>query len=625
MALTDGKAEGKRQKDYRLRILLSAFLLLPSLILFLAISLHQLDLPGLYYDEGFDLTPMLNVMHSEPAELLRGVGMTLFGHTYPVMRMDYMGSLNGYLTLPFMAALGPGYLAPRLEPLVFSTITLILAWVLARRWFGDKVAAITALLLAVNPSFIWFTRQGITVTSVMTVFALGSWIVLDLWRLRIGDGRRRGADAATGDGDPTPVPRRAAPSSVLMLLAGLLLGLGLWAKIVFMWWLALTAVAGAVWLIGQIGDGRREMRDGRRFFVVRRPSAVVIPVLCLGAGFVIGAAPFIYYNLSGLAQGQPPATFNLLFRALLNPTEYAVNNSNFWANLDKRFQDFAVFLNGSYFWYLANVPYGNIYAVPTFIGSVILGALLVWPRVRERRKWLAVLLCVAVYLPMSSFTVSDLWATHFFVLLPLPQMLVACAAVWLGEWLGEWIVARVTRLLSRSSSRRGALLPAWVSTVMSFALAAAMLAPTFSRDIWVNEQYHAALAQTGGTGRFSDAVYKLADHLVTEKVAEPIALDWGISQQIRVLTGDQVRPREVFGFTPEPTDEFRQQIRDLLQDSNRQYVVLWAGDANFPGFAVYNRRNEFTQIANAMGKQVVETFIAHERSGLPVYVILQAK
>ena len=405
------------------------------------------------------------------------------------------------------------------------------------------------------------------------------------------------------------------------MLAGLLLGLGLWAKIVFVWWLVLTGVVGGVWLLGQWqlrsrNDGRRTTDD--RFPVIRRPSSVVISALFLLLGFLLGAAPFIYYNLAGLAQGQPPATFNLLFRALLNPTQYAVSNSNFWANLDKRFQDFAVFLNGSYFWYLANVPYGNVLAVPTFVAGIVAGAALVWPRVRQRRKWLAVLLCIIVYLPMSSFTVSDLWATHFFLLLPLPQMLVACAAVWLGE-------AAVSGLMRLIGRKRPLNAPAWLHPIASFGIAALLLAPTFSRDLWVNAQYHAALAQTGGAGRFSDAVYKLAAQLDEAHVAEPIALDWGISQQLRVLTGDRVRPREVFGFTPEPTDEFRQQVRDLLQDPDRQYVVLWAGDANFAGFAVYNRRAEFTHIANAMGKQVVETFIAHERSGLPVYVILQVK
>ena len=378
------------------------------------------------------------------------------------------------------------------------------------------------------------------------------------------------------------------------------MGLGLWAKIVFLWWIALTIIVSFVWLI---------TRKQRLTHLLISSSPHLLFLLI---GFVTGAAPFMYYNLAGLAQGQPPATFNLLFRALLNPTDYAIQNSNFFANLDKRFQDFAVFLNGSYFWYLANVPYGNIFAVPTFLVSVVVGSMLAIQR-REWRKWLALLLCIALYLPMSSFTVSDLWATHFFVLLPLPQMVVACAAVWLAQTIGYWLLARLPRPIANSQ---------WPIPALLVCLT---LVPTFSRDIWVNQSYHAALTKGGGSGRFSDAVYTLADQLNQANVAEPIALDWGISQQLRVLTGDKVRPREIFGFTPEPTDEFRQQVRDLLRDPSRQYIVLWGGDDKWKGFAVYNRRDEFTRIATEMGKQVTETFIAYERSGLPVYIILKAQ
>jgi hypothetical protein len=79
-----------------------------------------------------------------------------------------------------------------------------------------------------------------------------------------------------------------------------------------------------------------------------------------------------------------------------------------------------------------------------------------------------------------------------------------------------------------------------------------------------------------------------------------------------------VRPLEVFGYTPEPDDAFRERIRGMLGE-HRQYIVLW------DRFAVYNRRSEFTRLANTAGKQVNEVFIAHERSGLPVYVVLQVK
>ncbi len=146
-----------------------------------------------------------------------------------------------------------------------------------------------------------------------------------------------------------------------------------------------------------------------------------------------------------------------------------------------------------------------------------------------------------------------------------------------------------------------------------------MLVLPASRDLWVSRQHHATLAETGGSGRFSDAVYKLAAHFDAQGVAEPIALDWGIERNVRVLTADRVRPVEVFGFTPQPDAAFEQRARELLADLSRQYVVLW------DRFAVYNRRSAFTQIAQQMGLEIVETFIAHERSGLPVYVVLQAQ
>jgi hypothetical protein len=76
---------------------------------------------------------------------------------------------------------------------------------------------------------------------------------------------------------------------------------------------------------------------------------------------------------------------------------------------------------------------------------------------------------------------------------------------------------------------------------------------------------------------------------------------------------------EIFGFSAQADDAFRQSAREMLRDPDRQYIVLW------DRFAVYNRRQDFTEIANQMGRQVVETFIAHERSGLPVYVVLKAK
>lgn len=576
--------------------LLSLLLLAGAVALFLAQALHQLHLPGLYYDEALDLAPMLQVMHGETPPLLRGIGVWIGDRAYPLMLMDYMGSLNGYLTLPFMAALGSGVAAARLQPILFSALTIVLAYRLAYVWFGRAPALLTALLLAINPSFIWFSRQGISVTSVMTVFSLASLLVL----------QRR---LETGDWGLQEHSKSLIPN-LQSLCAGLLLGLGLWAKLIFLWWIVAVAVITLVWLLtaparrGNTGASYAVEVRARGLFILR-----LLPMTALG--FAIGAAPLIYYNLIDLLR-QPfdvnnAYTLGLLLRALTQPTEYGVNNLDVLANLGKALADFDVFVDGSYFWY-NGVPFSNVYAVPAFIISAAAGSALAFGR-REWRKWLALLAVIGVTVFISSFTVSGLWATHLFILLPFPQMVVAVAAVWLCQWLRRVLAPR------HAVSRLSGIL----RNVAPVLLCAALLALPVSREVWVSQQHHAKLAETGGSGRFSDAVYALAEHLDAQKIAAPIALDWGIEKTVRVLTADRVRPEEIFGFNPEPDETFMRRCRELLTDPEQHYIVLW------DRFAVYNRREAFTRIAQEMGLQVTETFIAHERSGLPVYVMLQAK
>jgi len=559
--------------------------------LFLILSLHQLRLPGFYYDEALDLVPMLYVMRGEQPELLRSIG---FGR-FPVMLLDYMGSLGGYIIIPFMALFGPGYEAARLQPIFFSAITIVLAWLLARRWFGFGVAAVTALLLAVNPSFIWFSRQGISVTSVMTVFSLSSLLLLDVVVVRASAYEPR------------------TKTLLLAFCAGVLVGLGLWAKFLFFRWIVVLVVIGIVFLLTRSREARRTQSQAAHV------RALVLPILVGLIGLLVGAAPLVYYNVVGLVRDGQPWTLSLLLTALTNPTQqFGVDNRNFLANLSKSIDDVRVFVDGSYFWY-NGVPFSNVFSVPVLLISAAVGSMLAVVRGRdqgdlplpqqtrrdEARRFFAVLAGIATLVVLGAFTVSGLWSTHQFIMLPLPQLVVACAVVWLAQGLGS----------KGPEVLRGGRL----RTLAPLLLCAILLALPFSRDLWVSEQHHATLATTGGSGRFSDAVYTLADWLDENGIGQPVALDWGIERNVRVLTGDRVRPVEIFGFTPEPDEAFRQRATEMLQDPNRSYIVLW------DRFAVYNRRQAFTEIANQMGRQVVETFIAHEKSGLPVYVVLQAR
>ncbi|GIV85646.1 MAG: hypothetical protein KatS3mg052_2653 [Candidatus Roseilinea sp.] len=583
--------------------------LVAAVVLFLAFSLRQLHLPGFYYDEALDLAPMLDVMQGRQPELLRGIGIGRF----PVMLLDYMGSLGGYLTLPFMGVFGPGYVAARAQPIFFSCVTIVLAWWLAHRWFGYGVAGLATLLLAVNPSFIWFSRQGISVTSVMTVFSIGSLLLLDAVI------RRESRESRIAHRGPSATRRGLSSASWLLALsAGALIGLGLWAKLLFLRWVIVLLVIGAVmWFT--------RSRAARRLQSQRECLAALAPALGWTAvGALLGASPLIYYNIVGLIRDGQAWTVTLLLDSLVRPTQqFGVNNLDFFHNIQKAVDDARVFVDGSYFWY-NGVPFGNVYAVPTLILSATVGGALAIIRGRglgdqppaqqgkrdASRLFFAVLASIATLVVLGAFTVSGLWSTHQFIMLPLPQWVVACAAVWLAEFVAGF-VTRGQRVTGTKRNRLVASLPP--------LLVGLLLALPFSRDVWVNEQHHATLARTGGTGRFSDAIYKLADWLDAHAVHQPVALDWGIEKNLRVLTADRVRPIEIFGFSEQADEGFRRRAAEMLQDPDRRYIVLWER------FAVYNRRKDFTEIANRMGRQVVETFIAHERSGLPVYVVLEAR
>src|SRR5690349_6455379 len=141
-----------------------------ALLLYGGLALHQLKLPGFYYDEALDLPPTLQLIHNQPVELMpHDPGLTLFGRTLPSMILDYLGAVNTYLLLPVFALVGASGVIVRLFEVAVGVVIVALSHRLARDWFGNGIAHVTALLLAVNPSFIFWSRMGISVTSVMAV------------------------------------------------------------------------------------------------------------------------------------------------------------------------------------------------------------------------------------------------------------------------------------------------------------------------------------------------------------------------------------------------------------------------------------------------------------------------
>ncbi len=142
---------------------------------------------------------------------------------------------------------------------------------------------------------------------------------------------------------------------------------------------------------------------------------------------------------------------------------------------------------------------------------------------------------LALAVAQSAFTVSDLFVTHFALLLPLIPLTAGLA-------VGEAAQRMHKRILG--------------GLVLALALAAAWLVT----DLLSTLDYHRVLTMSGGAGTHSDAINGLADYLDTAPYRAPVALDWGLDAPLRFLTAGRVQPVEVFGY--ERLDAADEGLRD---------------------------------------------------------------
>jgi hypothetical protein len=540
-----------------------------ALVAFLILSLYQLHLPGLHYDEAKEAgLNALQIARGLPVEAFRGVGVRIGGVLLPLMVQEYIGALNVYLALPFVAWLGPTAGALRLLPVLTGALTLALVYRLARAWGrpGRGVAAAAALLLAVNPSFVFWSRQGIFVTNLTALLFVASLLVARRWQQT----------------------RRPAALYALAFLWGL----GLWAKLLFVWAVGAMAAWGFVALLRDRGSkadaagiGSTQPQSGRA-----KPRQVLVAVVC----FLAGLAPLLVFNLR---------TGGTVASVLgnLNTSYYGVRNAAFVANLVERLRQLVTLLRGDHLWYLGGVAANP--AAPWLAGGLVACALAISlvARLRggERRAsplpLLGVLFLLTLMVAQSSFTVSGLFITHAALFLPLIPLAGALAAGLLWRDGGKvWGIAAVVVLF------------AWGLG-----------------DLRATLLYHQALTRTGGHSAHSDAIYDLARYLDERGYSAPLALDWGISAPIAYLTAGRVRPVEIFGYErlDAPDDHFADRLHPFLGNPANVYILHTPEDTIFRG-----RRAVLEQLAAAgSGGSPREERIIAERSGRPLFVIVRVE
>ncbi len=513
-----------------------------ALLVFLILSLYQLHLPGLHYDEAQEVLPAMQLLLGQPTEPFRGAAIRVAGRAFPLMIYDYLGTVNTYLVIPFFALLGIDVISLRLMALIIGALTIVLAYGVAREIFDEKVAALSALLLSVHPSFIFWSRQGVYLTSVISALSMGSLLAFLRWYRQ--------------------------EKARYLYLGSLLLGLGLFAKFSFLWFL--------VGLLLALVTVRKRVLP--RLVI---PTQGTLALLFL----TLGSLPLILFNL------QTRGTVEII-RKYLFTSYLGVNNLAFGANFLIRLHQFIVLLQGGQFWYLGEV-WANSFYPPLFLSAL----LSIIPLLSKEREWvlkIAFLVVILItMLPLSAFTPTGLKLAHYVIFLPLPQILLAAS-------LGLWMRQEPKRLF----------------------LPAALLVATvlFLFDLRVDTGYHRALTRTGGFDGYTEAIYQLTPYL-EEKGAPTVAMDWGIRNNVLFLTQGRVDPQEVFGFESleEPDVGFRERLLLHLADPRTIYIF------HSPEETIFQRWAPFQAFVAERGKEIRVEKVIPDRSGKKIFMVVRVE
>lgn len=535
------------------RLVTALGFLLP-LALYLVLTLYQLDLPGPNYDEAVEARAAVQLLRGLPVEAHRDAVITLLGQRLPLMIVDYVGALNTYGLLLLFKIGGISVPTMRLWPILVGALILWLSYRLAYEVAGPRAAFLAAWMLALQPSFVFFSRQGIYVTN--TTVAISLAILLALWRLMRTDNLR------------------------WWYLAAFLAGLGMWAKFIMLWALVATVVlAPLVWVTRDWLelDPAPEFSPHHLF----RPRALLFALLA----FLLGLSPFLLFNW------QTGATFNH-FLGTLGKSYYGVENTDYLTNLATRWSQIGDFLRGDHFWYLGGNMVDLLARPVWLLGFVIILLVLILRRNDHHQRAFALRALFfyayfALLLIQTPLTPTALWYTHLAFFSPI--LALGAATAW--------------DLLFRQFSRKVAL-------AMALVFALLIGASSLCADIG----YHRALAATGGYSDHSDASYRLTDELLAEGISSPYALDWGFDAPVILISQGAVNPVEIFGYEPydRPDEGFEERVRPLLQDPTTVFLLHAPDRTNFPG-----RRQALEAVAAEMSVRLETIAVIRERSGAP--------
>ncbi|MBK5291310.1 MAG: glycosyltransferase family 39 protein [Acidobacteriia bacterium] len=491
-------------------------------------ALLILQHPGLQYDEALLVLGSVHMQHSSGELTLPhdpGTWICPLDRCLPLMTVRYVGAIKEYLCLPLFAMFDPHTAVLRFLSALLGLICLWGIARLVRTHVGEAAAALTCAVLAVHPAYL-----------DLTVFDNGA---VAIWM---------GALGVLALAASSYLSRKDLPAAFWF---GAAMGLGVWARANFLWLLIAMAASAAIVLGKQVIPPMRQLSTIFAGGIAGGLPLLVYQVVSRGGTF---EAMGMFSSQEPLA-GRIPARLRMLSEVLLSDGEHRA----IWAG--------------------PPLPDWQ----PWFMAGIVLAACVVclWKGTRWARFAALQFLILAAILVSTRMSVSQ---HHLVVLVPLAAFLTVLALLRLCDVPGP---QRAVPALDAPGQQpastperapfRG-LLPRRIFRWFAAALGLVYLCIAL---YWQAAAVQ-GIAATGGVGQWSDGIDHLSALLRNKYPEREVKiLDWGLQNNLFVLSNAKLRTREIYGNA---TTRRSERGRSWEQEVEEGGVFLFNGpeNRNFP-------------------------------------------
>lgn len=495
---------------------------------YLFFSIRDIELPGLFYDNCWN--PLFTI------RMLKGKTCALdstrqpefqFREKFPIVTAGTGSHKVSYLLLPLFYLFGANIFVFRLVGILFAIGGIILTFYLTKSLFDRKIAFLTVSLLALDPTLFIITRLFWDYGTILFFFGTLSLFTILKWH--------------------------TTKKNIYFYLGCFFLGFGADIQLVF--WGFIFALIFA--------------------FLILRPNVefksrqIIWGCIC----FLAGIPLYLYYNIMSMSKG---GTLGILIsghRGILSSeyinilTKYKDMFFTRWYIFKEHLLQFnPLRREGTYRWialFRQHLFLFILLAMFLYLSYLILFHRKDKRNLIKRISLLFIFLFVIYFL--SLFYFLSYTCIHQINFIPFLQIIIALFFI------------KIPRLFKGR-----------ISKSISIILLSLILMVIFTLQLHDLNQviYDWQAASTMSHGYVSNAVYKLTEYLLINKINKPYVIGWGITNQIQFISQDKIEPIQIrFSDTHKQETIVIEEYKDILKNPNCKYILF--SDKNIAAEEVY--------------------------------------